>query len=84
MPLSDIVNVQITVQSGALTLPGFGRPLVLPPSVPFAERLKIYSDPDEALADGFLTSDQAYLELVALFSQNPRPGTKGSRRGQIW
>ena len=73
MPLSDIVNVQITVQSGALTLPGFGRPLVLPPSVPFAERLKIYSDPDEALADGFLTSDQAYLELVALFSQNPRP-----------
>lgn len=73
MSLSDVVNLDITIQSSAVSQLGFGRALILPATVPFAERAKIYTSPADMLTDGFLTTDQVYLEAVALVSQRPRP-----------
>lgn len=73
MALDDIVNAQITIESSGVSLPGFGRPLILAVHTNFAERSKIYTDPADMLDDGFLSSDQAYLDAVVLMSQRPRP-----------
>ncbi|MBI4815180.1 MAG: DUF3383 family protein [Deltaproteobacteria bacterium] len=73
MSLDDVVNLSISIESSAISQAGFGRPLLLPGSVPFADRARIYSSPADMLADGFLSSDQAYLDAVGIASQNPRP-----------
>lgn len=73
MSLDDVVNVSIVVQSSALTLPGFGVPMIAVQHSNFAERLRYYSDLSGMLDDGFLSSDPAYRMASAIFSQNPKP-----------
>jgi hypothetical protein len=77
MSLSDHVNVQIAIQSGALKLPGFGRALVLatPGDEPagFTDRRRIYTEAADMLDDDWTTSDEEYLMVLAHFSQRPRP-----------
>lgn len=73
MSLSDVVNVSITRESSALTLPGFGTPLILGVHSHFAERLRYYTKLADLLTDGFLTSDAIYKQAAFVFSQRPRP-----------
>lgn len=73
MSLDDVVNVQITIQSSALSLPGFGVPLLASVHSNFAERLRYYSDTAGMLLDGFTTSDRVYQMAAVIFSQNPKP-----------
>lgn len=73
--LDSIVTLQITKESSALTLPGFGTPLILPATIPasITERLRYYTNPADMLDDGFTSSDMAYIQARALMSQRPHP-----------
>lgn len=74
MSLDDVVTVTIVVQSSALTLPGFGVPLLLGPvHSNFAGRIRFYTSDQGLLDDGFTTSDAVHRMAVIIFSQNPRP-----------
>jgi hypothetical protein len=73
--LDDVVVLQITRDTSALSQAGFGTPLILPASVPasFTERLRYYTAAADMLDDGFTTSDMAYVQARAIMSQSPHP-----------
>lgn len=74
MSLDDVVTVTIVVQSSALTLPGFGVPLLLGPvHTNFAERIRFYTTLQGLVDDGFTTADAVHRMATIVFSQNPRP-----------
>jgi hypothetical protein len=73
MGLADIIQSSIEITNARLSSVGFGIPLILPASVPFAERLKYYSSTDEMLDDGFTTADLAYVEAASIQAQKPHP-----------
>lgn len=77
MALDDVIHVVIDRQSASLTLPGFGTPMVLAPAaevpVGFTERLRYYTDADDMLDDGFLSTAITYLMVRAILSQSPHP-----------
>ena len=75
MPLEDIVNVEITVNTVTVAQQGFGTPIVLAPA-PFPERVRAYSSSTwqtELVDDGIATDSPAYLAVRAIMSQNPKP-----------
>lgn len=73
MPISDIVNVQITRETAAVSQRGFGIMMVLGVHKKFNERIRYYQNADDVLLDGFSSNDPEYLAVNAAFSQNPRP-----------
>lgn len=75
MAISNSVQVSIDIASSAVSAPGFGIPLILPLTVPagFTERTRTYTSAADMLDDGFLVTDQAYLEALTITSQRPRP-----------
>lgn len=73
MSLQDIVNLSITLQSSSPTKAGFGRALILSSKNKFTGRTKLYTDADDLLADGYVTTDIEYKKAVALKSQKPAP-----------
>lgn len=73
MPLSDIVDVQITTESSKVTQKGFGVILIPTYHTVFTERARRYSSLAGMVADGFTSSSLAYLVAAQVFSQNPRP-----------
>lgn len=73
MSLSSIIDVQITKGTKTVSQAGFGTGLILGLHTRFAERLRYYSDPDEMLDDGFLSSDAEYMAAVKYFSQEKKP-----------
>lgn len=69
--LSDIVNVQIALNTAAVVRGTFGIPLIASPHASFAERVRVYTSMDAAEEDNLPP-----LLLTALsdsFSQTPRP-----------
>lgn len=76
MPLSDVVNIIISVESAQLQREGFGIPLVLGFSNRFGpERSRTYSSLAGMVSDGFQTTDPEYKEAQRIFGQTPRPPT---------
>lgn len=75
MSLSDIVAVNISVDSAKVTKAGFGVPLILSALPAWAERVRSYQDIDGMISDGFTSSTPEYKMAQALFAQNPRPPT---------
>lgn len=76
--LSDIVTVTITSASRGVSRRSFGIPLVIAKHVEFAERFKVYTlgtAPIDMIADGFGTSDPAYLAVSALARNTPKAKT---------
>lgn len=75
MALQDIVNLTITLNSSSPTKAGFGRALIAGyfPTARFAARTKLYTNADDMLVDGFVTTDHVYKLAQALKSQNPAP-----------
>lgn len=74
MSLQDIVNVQITRQTTAVSRVGFGTVLVLTHEANFSERIRFYSSidsVDDDLVGG--TNAEAYAAASKLFGQSPRP-----------
>jgi hypothetical protein len=72
MPLSDIVSVIISLQSGGITQAGFGLAMILSNTATFPERIRFYNDIDGVAAD-FATTTGEYKAAAALFGQNPCP-----------
>ena len=70
MSLNDIVNVQITRETKAVSRAGFSTILVLGVSKAFIPRIKYYSKLEDVL-DDFLSTDPEYLNAQVIFSQSP-------------
>lgn len=78
MPLSDFLNVSISVQAVAPQQAGFGVPMILGACknalAAFGTTLiQYYSSIAGLTSAGFLTTDPEYLAAQALFSQSPAP-----------
>jgi len=74
--LDQIVFVNITKQTQAVTQAGFGIPAVLTYHTRFVERARVFTSADSMLvaAGGpFQSTDMAYQLASKIFSQNPRP-----------
>lgn len=72
MSLREIVNVQITRQTTAVSRAGFGTIMVLGTHKKFIERIKYYTSMDEVSGD-FDSLDLEYQAANAIFSQEPNP-----------
>lgn len=90
VPISSIVNVQISRQTRGVTQAGFGTPLILTDESSGwggSEFARTYVDIDEILED-FASSTDAYKAAVAIFAQSPQVeqikiGKEGTRTAQI-
>lgn len=75
VPISSIVNVQITRQTQGVTQAGFGVPLILTNDAPLVswgtERIREYASTTELLED-FASSSATYKAAAAIFSQLPK------------
>lgn len=83
MPLSDFVQVNISSSGPAVTVPGFGTPLLVAGDAPagFTNRVRTYNAPADLVSDGWATTDPTYLQATALCSQSPRPPSFKVGRG---
>lgn len=67
--LDNIVNIQITRSSTAISTASFQIPMVLVTHTKFSERARTYTDLD-AVADDFDSTDTAYILASKLFGQS--------------
>ena len=75
MPVSDIVDVQITKQTASLTRAGFGTPMILSSEATglLSSLTKVYgTDVAELVADGFDLNGITAKKFSAIISQNPK------------
>lgn len=72
MPLSDIVNVQITRETQTPSEVGFGTLMILGNHKAFNQRIRYYSSIQEVGQD-FPTTSKEYIAAQDVFAQNPRP-----------
>lgn len=72
MPLSDIVNVQITRETQTVSQAGFGTLMILGTHKAFNDRIRFYSDLSEVGQD-FESNSLEYIASRDVFAQNPRP-----------
>ena len=72
MPITDIVDVQISLQAGTVSRAGFGTCLIVGSHKRFNERIKFYSSLT-AMADDFESTDKEYIAASDLFAQSPQP-----------
>lgn len=72
MPISDVVNISISVSGAGPTLAGFGEPMLLAYHTKYTDRVREYSSLQDVAAD-FAVTDPAYLMAQAVFAQIPAP-----------
>ena len=70
--LSDIANITVSTLTAAVKQAGFGLPLIADYHTRWVERVRLYSDLDGMLDDGFLVTDAAYQAAAAAFAQDPQ------------
>jgi hypothetical protein len=75
MGIESVVNVQIDRLTKLPTRKGFGVPLILDINSVMSSKVMTFEDPEDMIAAGFTTSDEAYKCAVSLMSQNPKPET---------
>jgi hypothetical protein len=75
LPLSDIVDVTVSMSAMSTALKGFNVGMIVGNSTTITPtiRVKEYSDTDSMIADGFTSSSAEYKAAVLYFSQSPRP-----------
>lgn len=75
LPLSDIVNITVSVSASSTALKGFNIGLIVGDSaiITTAVRTKEYADTASMIEDGFTAEDPEYKAAVLYFSQSPRP-----------
>lgn len=87
-PISDVVDVQVTLVDGGVEQAGFGVPMILGDNGTYtSERIRAYSSLLE-VAEDFESSDEEYLMAAAIFAQAPHPtsikiGIEAARVAQI-
>lgn len=72
MPYTNIVNVDISLQTTALTRAGFGTPIFTSAHRYFNDRVRAYTSIESASED-LPTESNAYIALQKFFSQTPSP-----------
>ncbi len=81
MSLDSIISVEITSATRQPSRKGFGRPLIVGAHTNFPERVRLYTDEDDMLVDGFLTTDKEFLAVRSVFAQeNSPPDVKVAKR----
>lgn len=73
--LNNYITSDVEIKAGALTADGFGRPMILGTHSYWTDRYRLYSSLAAMADDGFLTTDQIYIEAEGMFAQRPRPST---------
>jgi hypothetical protein len=73
VPISDIVQVTISVSAVGPTRAGFGEPLIAAYHTHYTDRVREYSSLAAMVSDGFAATDPAYLAAAEVFSQSPSP-----------
>lgn len=73
MPLSEIVDVNISRESTTVDIASFNTGMFLGLHKNFTEVAKAYASTSELLADGFQSTDPEYKAAVAYFGQELRP-----------
>lgn len=71
--IDRILNLDIQIINNRLSQTGFGRAAIFVEHSLYADRTRIYTDADDMLDDGFLTTDQAYIDARAHMAQTPSP-----------
>jgi hypothetical protein len=66
--LTDVCNVNISLQGAGVTQEGFGTLLCLTPHVAWTDRVREYASAADMLTDGFKQSDAAYQAAEIYFS----------------
>lgn len=86
MSLSDIVDVDITRVSAAVTQESFSTPLILAYHTRWtSDRVRSYASLTEMVGDGFTPDDAAYKIAAAIWSQpNPPATVKVGRRANAF
>ncbi len=72
MPLSDIVNVQITRQTQSVSEVGFGTLMILGTTKNFNDRIRRYANMQE-VAEDFLPYDKEFISAQDVFAQQITP-----------
>ena len=76
LPLSDIVNVQVTLDPTTAATRNFGALLILGDSgkIPDANGAVLFTDL-ASVGDTFATTDPEYIAATLFFAQSPQPST---------
>lgn len=72
MALSDIVSIEISLQTATVSRAGFGTTIFITNEQNFPERVRAYNSID-AVGEDFSTTDKAYIAANGAFSQIPPP-----------
>lgn len=75
MPISDIVNVSISIASAGFPRTGYGTALILSSHTLYSDRVRSYSKTADMVTDGFSATGPEVAMAAALFAQTPRPRT---------
>lgn len=67
--IEDFVQVNISRKTRALDVKSFTTPLILAYHTHYSDLVREYNDADQLLDDGFLSTDKAYLDALAVKAQ---------------
>lgn len=73
LPLSDIVDIKVSVGPISTVRSSFNLGLIVGPSKIMKERVKVYGKTVEMIADGWKGTEPEFLAAQLYFSQNPKP-----------
>ncbi len=79
---NEIVNVQISLETSAVSRAGFGTPLIISDNVWFKERVRSYTS-FEGAAEDFPTTSKEYAALQSAFSRAVDPATVKIGRREV-
>ena len=71
--IDSIVKIVIDRQTNNVTVRDLETILVLTEHTRFTEDYRLYTSTTDMLADGFITTDAAYIAAQRIFTQDPRP-----------
>ncbi|HEX5035133.1 MAG TPA: DUF3383 family protein [bacterium] len=74
VPISQVVEINISRENVTVPADGFGIPMILGPNGVFLSRTRSYLGLTD-VAEDFTITDPEYLAAQSIFSQNPRPRT---------
>lgn len=89
MPISDIANIVISLQTAQALVAGFGIPLVAGAHTHNSDRIRSYSSVEALEGDGFTGAEAEHSLLSSIFAQNPAPekvmvGRRANRPTMRW
>jgi len=79
--IQDFVTINIARETAKVSRVGFGTPCLAFTNHYFSDRSRTYTDPSDMLADGYLTTDSAYIAALKFMGQElSSPSFKVARK----